>query len=50
LHVVGRAQKPTGVLAIVGAVLLAVLVWTPWISLIDWMKEEIKSKPKSDVL
>jgi len=39
-----------GALAIVGAVLLAVLVWTPWISIIDWVKEEIESKPKSEVL
>jgi hypothetical protein len=28
---------------------LVVLVWTPWTSVLGWLKEEIKSKPKSDV-
>jgi hypothetical protein len=35
---------------IFGALFFAVLVWTPWGSLFDWAKEEIKSKPKRHVL
>jgi hypothetical protein len=39
-----------GTLAIVGVVLLAVFVWTPWTSILSWAREEIKSKPKGGVL
>jgi hypothetical protein len=39
-----------GVLSIIGALLLAALVWIPWASIFDWAREEIKSKPKSDVV
>jgi hypothetical protein len=38
------------VLSIMGAILLVVLVWIPWSSVIDWAREEIKSKPKSNVV
>jgi hypothetical protein len=35
---------------ILGALLLWALVAMPWGSLIDWAKEEIKSKPKREVM
>jgi len=38
------------VLSIIGAVLLVAAVWIPWGSLLDWVREEIESKPKSDVM
>jgi hypothetical protein len=37
-------------LSIIGAVLLAVLVWIPWASIFDWVREEIKSKPRNNVV
>jgi hypothetical protein len=37
-------------LSILGFLLLVALFWVPWGSLIDLAKEEIKSKPRKDVI
>jgi hypothetical protein len=36
--------------SILGAVLLFAAVAVPWGSLLDWAREEIKSKPRNDVV